>query len=204
VPGADVLTLILLAIGAGGTVVLVIFGLPPFLRWLRREDSREPPQTNEELEPAPAFHVHLWGMEANRPAADENTSAHSDSGVTRGARASPADRSSEGAADRILFDGTLEVTATGYGEIHHDLHRGDRVHVLARETSGQPFDFYIMNRTNFVRFCRDREGSDIAARMDEPIVDLSRVIPRDGTWFFVIDTYGKQNDRQVSLEVRVN
>ena len=108
----------------------------------------------------------------------------------------------EGPAEEILFDGPIAVKATGHAELHFDLRRGTRVRGLARERTGQPFDLYIMDRRNYVRFARSHESQDLLAELDESLYDYKATIPRDDTWFVVIDTYGKINDREVWLEVR--
>lgn len=105
-------------------------------------------------------------------------------------------------AEEVLFDDTLAVAATGHREVHFDLRKGTRLRGIAREESGQPFDLYIMDRKNYVRFARDRDSFDILAELDESLYDYRLTIPRDDTWFVVVDTYGKVNDRNVWLEVR--
>ena len=37
---------------------------------------------------------------------------------------------------------------------------------------------------------------------DEPSVPIDLTIPYDETWYFVFDTYGKQYDREIEVELR--
>ena len=89
----------------------------------------------------------------------------------------------------ILFDDTLVVEATEHAEFHAQLKKGTRVEGFAKETSGQAFDFYILDRKNYVQFCEDREGAEIYAETDRVALDFKKTIPRDGVWYFVFDTY---------------
>lgn len=104
--------------------------------------------------------------------------------------------------ETVLFDDTLEVEATGHAEIHASLKKGTRVLGFAREPSNQPFDFYIMDRKNYVQFCEDRGGNEIFAETDRVALEFKKTIPRDGIWYFVFDTYGKQTNREIRLELR--
>lgn len=127
-------------------------------------------------------------------------------GETQGTfAATPADdRVPEGKPpeEAVLFDDTLEIEATGHAEIHSTLKKGTRVSGFAQEVSGLPFDFYIMDRRNYVQFCEDRGGSEIYSDTDRVALDFKKTIPRDGVWYFVFDTYGKQSDREVRFELR--
>jgi hypothetical protein len=103
-----------------------------------------------------------------------------------------------------LFDETLEVEATGHAEIHMPMKKGTRLMGFAQETSGLPFDFYVMDRKNYVRFCEDRGGSEIFAETDRVALDFRKTIPRDGVWYFVFDTYNKQANRKIRFELRAD
>lgn len=105
-------------------------------------------------------------------------------------------------AENLLFDDQLSIPATGHAEIHFDLPEGTRLRGLARELLGQPFDLYIMDRRNYVRFAREHKSRDLLAELGQSFYDYKARIPRDDTWFLVVDTYGKVNDREVWLEVR--
>lgn len=104
--------------------------------------------------------------------------------------------------ETLLFDDTLEIEATDHAEVHATLKKGARVVGFAQELSSLPFDFYIMDRRNYVQFCEDRQGSEIYAETDRVALDFKRTIPKDGIWYFVFDTYGKQADREVRFELR--
>jgi len=111
-----------------------------------------------------------------------------------------------GAAGRseVKFEEELEVEATGHNEIHAALPKGTRVTGLVRETSGLPFDFYVMDQRNFADFCNDRSGSEILSEEDVVAFQVRITIPRDGVWYFVADTYGKQADRTVRFDLRAS
>jgi hypothetical protein len=113
----------------------------------------------------------------------------------------PADKEAE-PAESLLFDDSIEVEATGHAEVHASLKRGTRLTGFAKETSGLPFDFYIMDRENYVRFCEDRGGKEIYADTDRVALDFKKTISRNGVWYFVFDTYGKQSNREIRFELR--
>lgn len=120
------------------------------------------------------------------------------------AAAATAPRPSKGLAPqgRLLFEDDIAVEATGHAEFHAALSRGTRVSGFAREVAGLPFDFYIMDQQNYARFCEDRGSREIYAESDRVALDFSRTIPKDGIWYFVFDTYGKQADREIHFELR--
>lgn len=102
----------------------------------------------------------------------------------------------------MLFDKTLEIEATGYAEVHERLRKGTVVEGIAEELSGQHFDFYVMDQRNYARFSEDRGGTDIYAQEDRVAFNFRKKIPRDGVWYFIFDTYGKQTNREVRFELR--
>lgn len=104
--------------------------------------------------------------------------------------------------EAVLYDGVLEIEAPGHGAAHLDLSKGARVKGFARETTGRPFDFYVMDRPNYVEFCENRGGTQILELYDRTTLEFKRTIPRTGTWYFVADAFDKQNDREVELEIR--
>ena len=102
-----------------------------------------------------------------------------------------------------LFDDTVDVNATGHAEVHASLKKGTKVDCFAQEVKGQTFDFYMMDRKNYVQFCEDRESTEIYAETDRVALEFKKTIPRDGIWYFVFDTYGKQSNREIRVECRV-
>jgi hypothetical protein len=118
----------------------------------------------------------------------------------------PADADAQrapGLSGKVLFDDTLPIEATTHAEVHDTLSKGTRIAGFASEASRQTFDFHMMDRRNYVRFCEDRGGSDTYSQRDRVALDFARTIPKDGVWYFVFDTYGKQSNRQVHFELRV-
>lgn len=101
----------------------------------------------------------------------------------------------------VLFDGSVEVPSPLYNEFHGEISKGTLVTGSAREESGQTFDFYIMDTTNYRRFRRDRSSEEVFAVTDRTEVQFKLTIPKTDTWYFVVDTYRKQYDRSVRLRV---
>jgi hypothetical protein len=206
----DLETLILLTVTAVCTVLLVVFGLPPFLGWLRgashrrsrsgeillrHADQPHPPRPESGYHARMTQTVSVRSVEGGRDPIGSGAATLPVSAPVTQAR--PRTRNQV-----ILIDEVLVVGATEFAEVHRDVEGGATVKIFAREEDGQTFDFYMIDRRNFARFCRDRGGRELVSRLDEPVIDLEKRVPTTGTWYFVIDTYGKQNDRRVQLEVR--
>jgi hypothetical protein len=101
-----------------------------------------------------------------------------------------------------LLDEVLGVIPGSHNEAHFELPKGAEISVFARELEGEEFDLYIMDRRNYVKFCKDRSESDLVAVTNESVVDFKKRIPRDGTWHIVLEAFGKVKDRRVALEIR--
>jgi hypothetical protein len=106
-------------------------------------------------------------------------------------------------AEEPIFDELVPVEAGKHNAVHFEATKGDTVSLLAREVDGYAFDLYLMDRRNYVQFCRDRDEHDILAAVDERIYDLRKRIPRDGTWYVVLDAYRKTAERNIALELRL-
>jgi hypothetical protein len=101
-----------------------------------------------------------------------------------------------------LFNHSLKVRATEHAEFHASLPKGAKVTGLLRELSGLSFDFYIMDQRNYAKFCEDRGGSAIYSEFDVVAFDLKKTLPKEANWYFVVDTFQKQADRVVWVELR--
>jgi hypothetical protein len=107
-----------------------------------------------------------------------------------------------GSSEAVLFHGSLEINGGEHEAIEFELEKGSVVYGFVRETSGQPFDFYIMDRRNYAEFCESRNSREILEEYDRTALEFRRTIPKSGVWVFVVDTFHKQNDREVVLEIR--
>jgi hypothetical protein len=211
------LTLLASIVSAAAAVILVVLGLPPFLRWWR-ERRQLPTQLPPATTPAtPTIQVHLWGpsqavRDATSPSDRDDSIPHATSAIDapssktvfKNLTSSPPSRrhAPPKAEEVMLFDKTLEIEATGYAEVHERLRKGTVVEGIAEELSGQHFDFYVMDQRNYARFSEDRGGTDIYAQEDRVAFNFRKKIPRDGVWYFIFDTYGKQTNREVRFELR--
>lgn len=172
------------------------------MEWVEVPGS--PPPESSDAQSRPSQADPGVGAAPTRLGGTTRTSGPSDSegeGTTpprRGSGSKSAGRPTE----RVLFDAQLSIEATGHAEVHFDLSKGTRLRGLARELTSQPFDLYIMDRKNYIRFAQEHESRDLLSGVDESLYDYKATIPKDDTWFVVVDTYGKVNDREVWLEVR--
>jgi hypothetical protein len=206
------LSLIFLAVGALTGVILVILALPSFLGWLRERKNRAgdkhaiqqssikeiptiifvPAQTNSESS----------ASYAATPSRKQGTEPTGSQGPTTPQGNTHALEGSKSLAnDFLVFDDILDVADSGHEEVHRRLTKGTVVWGLAREQDRQPFDFYIMDQANYARFCKDRGGDTTFQSWDKDVIRFRKTLPRTSTWYFVVDTYRKQNDRAVQLEV---
>jgi hypothetical protein len=108
----------------------------------------------------------------------------------------------ESAAEDSVFDDTITVDAGSHTAIHVDLAAGSSLTVLAQERQRSPFNIYVMDRKNYVRYGRRDVWHDIVAKEDEYVYDFRKRVPRAGTWYVVLDAFRKSADREVELEVR--
>jgi hypothetical protein len=101
-----------------------------------------------------------------------------------------------------ILDEVLGVSPGRHNEAHFELSKGAEISVFARELEGEDFDLYLMDRRNYVQFCKDRSESDLVAVTNEPVVDFKKRIPKDGTWHIVLEAFGKVKVRRVAVEIR--
>jgi hypothetical protein len=109
-----------------------------------------------------------------------------------------------GITSEPLFDEILPVEAGNHSATHFELTKGTNVSGFVRETSNQTFDFYSMDRANYATFCETRESAEILEEYDRIALDFQAKIPRNGVWYFVVDAFGKQIEREVQLEIRAS
>ena len=208
-------TFVWLVVGGLASVLLVIFELPRFMRWLRtrgKEDEpkspKAPPQlVNLNVWNAPA--VQLTAVSAPPPVSRVDLHLEPELKVIEipppiepiKVAALPESKSMSTHTEDTLFDGTLKAEAGGFDECHFKLEKGFTVKVFGREISGQTFDFYLMNRKNFSTFCSGGTSTYLFAQTDESIVEFRRKVPKSDVWYFILHAPLKRNDRELRLEI---
>jgi len=80
--------------------------------------------------------------------------------------------------------------------------KGDRVRGHLGETTGQDFDWYIVDEDNLV-LARRRESFEYEQGAEGVTADRVRWTPRrDGPWYLLLDLYRRSNPREVEVRLR--
>jgi hypothetical protein len=101
-----------------------------------------------------------------------------------------------------IYDDSVQVEATRFEEINFDLIKGDKIKGIVREIEGDPFTLYIMKESEFVKFVGKEDFSPLKEYEDIPSESFKFTVPVTDCWYFVFDTYGKQNDRDIIVTIR--
>jgi hypothetical protein len=98
---------------------------------------------------------------------------------------------------------TYGVDAGKIRSIPLDVKHGQRVRGHLKEVDRQPFDWYLADEKNMILFENgDRDAfTSIDADYDQNAYRVSRKIPYPGRWYLILDAYGKQYDREVSVDL---
>ena len=78
-----------------------------------------------------------------------------------------------------------------------------RGHIV--ETEGQKFDWRIMSEQDIVRLYRNENTLSTGigpAEWDVPASEVKWKVPREGSWYMVLDAGRKQNPRSVEVHLR--
>ncbi len=158
--------LILTAIVAVGTVVLVYFGWKTIHTRNRIGIDRSPPKIVDE------------GTLPDRQARPKTSISDS------------------------LYDGVVQVSAGGHEAIPLILEAGDRVRGVVRESDGYAFDAYLLDQRGYQKYVNGGRPRGVWSEKQASVATLDVTIPQEGSFYLVLDLYGKQLDRDISVRLR--
>lgn len=122
--------------------------------------------------------------------------------VRRGAASSP-DSSNLAGGDHVCSEGPFDIEPGSHSVISLDLHKGDTITGSLDEVDGETFDWYIVDERNLVKFKRKEEYTHLRGDEGLGAYHLKKMsISKDGPWFLLVSTYGKQNPRRVQVRLR--
>lgn len=114
---------------------------------------------------------------------------------------SEPDRHDDDDAEDLVTE-TVELEAGTFVELRLDVEKGDRIEGKLVETSGQAFDYFIMDESNLTDFISGDDYETGSEDSDRPAYPINWRVPRKGPWVLVLDASGKKADREVEVELR--
>lgn len=104
--------------------------------------------------------------------------------------------------NKYLIDEIIKVPSGSSKKVSFDLKQGDVIKGIVDEADKYEFNFYIMDETEYSNFRNDDDFNPIFEREDISSCSIKKTIPDDDKWYFVFDTYGKQYDRKIQVQLR--
>lgn len=113
-----------------------------------------------------------------------------------------ADAGPHKSLNELLYDDIVSVTAGGHESIPLVLEEGDRVRGVVSESDGYTFNAYLMDEVGFGKYVNGRRVRSLWSDEDVATATLDVRIDANGTYYLVLDLYGKQLDRDISVRLR--
>ena len=102
---------------------------------------------------------------------------------------------------RQVYDGLIQVTATGHEAIPIALEAGDVVSGVVKESDGYPFDAFVYDQRGYHRFLNGHLPRRCWKVRDVSVASVRFAVEARGVYYFVLDLCGKQRDRTVTLRL---
>ena len=105
--------------------------------------------------------------------------------------------------DDVCMDGPFKIKQGDYVLIPLNLHAKDRMKGTLDETEGNSFNWYIVDERNMIEFKRKKEFTyERGGEGEGAYLIKSWSIRRNGPWYLILDTYGKQHPRNIAVHFR--
>lgn len=101
-----------------------------------------------------------------------------------------------------VYDGTVVVESGGHEAIPLQLELGDRVKGVLRSRGNYDFDADLLDERNYGLFVNGRRFRSIWKERGVSVTTIDAHVASEGSYYLVLDLYGKQLDRQVSVRVQ--
>jgi hypothetical protein len=103
---------------------------------------------------------------------------------------------------RVCHHGPYKVRPGEYIQVPLTVKGGDVIEGHLVEKDNWDFDWFIVDDTNLVRYInRDPKLYPLDAGDHAAAYDIRRTIPRDGSWYLLLDVYQRQNYRDVEVNL---
>lgn len=106
--------------------------------------------------------------------------------------------------EETIFEEVVDINPARAGAWDYEipLDVGDTLEGSLRETDGQTFNWMIMTQANFLAWVNGDDPDYVEGEEDVRVAAIDWKVPRRERWFLVIDAFGKQIRRRVSVHLR--
>jgi hypothetical protein len=107
--------------------------------------------------------------------------------------------------NRHSTSGTYTVVPGKHTKIPLRIRKGETLDGFLAEVESQYFDWWIVDEENLVRYLDtgDEGFEPLEGEIDVTASKVQCEIPHDGPWYLLLDVTGKQNRRDVEVNLRV-
>ena len=101
-----------------------------------------------------------------------------------------------------VFEGEILVEPGRHEEIHLELEKGDLIEGIIREQDRDAFNFFIFDEKNYIKYYNNEDFEQSYSEYDSTASEITFKVPKKGVWYLVFDTYRKQNERIIIINLR--
>ena len=116
--------------------------------------------------------------------------------------AGPGEILQDDAQDEIVYDGSVTVTPGNHEVVPIPVRAGQRVRGVLKEVDGYTFNAYIMDSTGYSGYTKGRLPRCKWKCQDVASTTLDFVAGDDRSYLLVLELYGKQLARTISVRLR--
>ena len=190
---------------AGGVAVAVVVVYLLFYGWIARLPVvRRPIESKRVLEsmPAPA----PPGGERPHPAVPKETSGAPRKRTRRRPEPPKPDLAAmlTRGVRNVCDPGPHDVESGGPTKITLEVERGLRLVGTLEERDGDDFEWMIIDEDNWVKYLQTSRCDVEGQGRGKGAYKISWKVPSGGPWFLVIEAYGKQLVREVTVNLRLS
>lgn len=104
-------------------------------------------------------------------------------------------------ADETLYDETVNVSSFSYRGVQAQLDEGTDLIITIQVVSGNDISFYLCDANNYNRWKSGYEASAYITRFDIVSTELNFEVPRDDTYYFILDNMDSFTGVSVRLTI---
>jgi hypothetical protein len=142
-------------------------------------------------------------MRSQRTAPEQPATAQTDSSLVLSEGAGQLSlESTSSPVTEPLYEGVVAVAAGGHEAIPLILNTGDRVRGVVKESEGYLFSALLMSERSYSRYSEGSRPRSLWSHQDVSSATIDVTVAHEGTFYLVLDLYGKQLDRDISVRLR--
>ena len=104
-------------------------------------------------------------------------------------------------ADKTLYDETVNIGALSYRGVQAQLDEGTDLIITIQVVSGNDISFYLCDANNYNLWKAGQGGSSYIIRYDIVSTELNFEVPRDDTYYFILDNMDSFTGVSVRLTI---